>query len=247
MEEKTESPLTQHLKELRSRLIFSLIFLLLATIAALYITDKFIFKWLMDPIEGIPDVRIQVLGPADIFGAYFKTSFVIGLLAAIPFILYQIWLFLKPGLTRTEQRFLILMVPSSIILFLIGGAFIFFIMLPASLKFLLGFDIGIQVELGITLDRYISFVLLLLLAGGAIFQIPLIAFFLAKIGLVSSQLLASQRKIALLFSIILAAMLTPTGDPINLMLLSVPIYVLYELSILVAAAAYPRKHQDEEN
>lgn len=238
--------MTQHLKELRTRLIYSLVFLVLATIAALYITDKFIFKWLMDPIEGIPDVRIQVLGPADIFGAYFKTSFVIGLLAAIPFILYQTWLFLKPGLTRTERNFLILLVPSSIILFLIGGSFIFFIMLPASLKFLLGFDIGIQVELGITLDRYISFVLLLLLAGGAIFQIPLVAFFLAKIGLVSSSLLARQRKIALLMSIILAAMLTPTGDPINLMLLSVPIYVLYEVSILVANLAYTKKTVDDE-
>ncbi|MCK4719360.1 twin-arginine translocase subunit TatC [bacterium] len=246
MDEKTQSPLTQHLKELRTRLIYCLVFLVLATFAALYVTDKYIFKWLMEPIESLPEVNIQVLGPVDKFGAYFKTSFITGLLFAIPFILYQVWLFLKPGLTKKEQAFLLMMVPSSAALFLIGSAFIYFIMLPASLKFLLGFDIGIEVELGITLERYTSFVLLLLFAGGAIFQIPLIAFFLAKIGIVSARMLMGYRKIALLISTILAALLTPTGDPINLMLLAVPIYVLYEVSILVASVAYPRKAVDDE-
>lgn len=239
--------MTQHLKELRTRLIYCLVFLVLATFAALYLTDKYTFKMLMKPIDNIPEVQFQVLGIVDKFGAYFKASFVTGLLISIPFILYQVWLFLKPGLTRKEQSFLLMMVPSSAILFLIGSAFIYFIMLPASLKFLLGFDIGIEVELGITLDRYISFVLLLLFAGGTIFQIPLVAFFLARIGLVSGRMLMSYRKIALLVSTILAALLTPTGDPINLMLLAIPIYVLYEISIMVATVAYPRKAVDGED
>lgn len=241
MDDDFKSPVTAHLEELRSRIIYSLVFLVIATGVALYITDKYVFQWIMLPIKGLPDVEIQVLGPADIFGAYFKTSFIIGLILAIPFIMHQAWLFLKPGLKLNEQRFLLLLTPTAAILFLIGTSFIYLVLLPASLKFLLGFDIGIEVQVDLTLDRYISFVLLLLLAGGAIFQIPLVAFFLAKTGLVSPEMLSGKRKIAILFSVILGAMLTPTGDPINLMLLSIPIYLLFEVSIIVARLAYPRK------
>jgi len=233
------SPIVEHLMELRTRIIYSIVFLVLGCILGFILTGKFLLHWIFSPILAIPDARLQVLGPAEKIGAYFKVSFIAGLVISLPFIAHQAWLFLRPGLKKHERRFLTLLVPSATALFLLGAAFVFYVMIPAALPFLLQqIDLGIEVEANITLDRYFSFVLALVLAGGLVFQIPLVTYFLARAGLVSGPMLAKQRKLAVLGTVLLAAILTPTGDPFNLVLLALPIYLLYEISILVASAAY---------
>ena len=239
------SPLTEHLNELRMRLIYCIIYIVIGSIIGLYVTDRYLFQWILAPILKIPDATIQVLGPAEKISAYFKTSFIAGFIIAFPFMVHQIWLFLKPGLKPNERRYLLTLIPASTILFLAGASFVFIILIPASLKFLLGFDLGVDIRTDITLDRYFSFVLLLVLAGGIVFQIPLVTYFLARLGLVTSKAMASQRKIAIVGTVFLAAMLTPTGDPFNLMLLAVPIYILYEISIFIAEIAQKKRERTE--
>ena len=232
----------EHLNELRTRIIYCIIYFVLGSVVGFLVTDRFLFQWLLSPILKIPEAHLQVLGPEEKISSFFKTSFIAGAVIALPFMMHQVWLFLKPGLKAHERRYVLTLLPASILLFLAGASFVFFIMIPTALNILIGFDPGgIDIAADITLDRYFSFVLLLILAGGLIFQIPVLTYFLAKLGLVSKQELASQRKIAVVATVFLAAILTPTGDPINLMLLSVPIYVLYELSIIIAGAAYKKQ------
>ncbi len=236
------SPIYEHLNELRLRFIYSTIYLIAGCIVGFFVTEKWVFAWILSPIVAIPEAQLQVLGPAEKLTSLIKTSFIVGLFVALPFIVHQFWLFLRPGLKNNERRYLLLMIPASAILFTIGAAFIFFIMLPVALPFLIGLDLGVDIETNITLELYFTFVLLLILAGGLVFQIPLITYFLAKLGIVNAGMLASNRKFAVLGTVFLAAMLTPTGDPLNLMLLALPIYILFEISIFIAAGTYkPRK------
>lgn len=235
------SPIMEHLNEFRLRIIYCVIFFVIGSIAGFFITDRFLFHWILSPILKIPEAHLQVLGPADKITAYFKTSFIAGAVLAMPFIAHQVWLFLKPGLKAGERRYLLALFPVSLLLFLAGASFVFFIMIPTALRFLIGFDLGVEVATDITLDSYFSFVLLLTLAGGLVFQIPLVTYFLAKLGIVTPQAMASNRKYALIGTVLLAAILTPTGDPVNLFLLSLPIYILYELSIFIAGVTYKKQ------
>jgi sec-independent protein translocase protein TatC len=231
------SPMSKHLNEFRLRIIYCVLYIAAGSIIGLFITDRYLFRWIMSPILDIPGASLQVLGPTEKISAYFKTSFLAGFVIALPFIVHQVWMFLKPGLKPDERRYLLTLIPASTILFLAGAAFVFFVMIPAALKFLIGFNLGVAIRTDITLDNYFSFVLFLLLAGGLVFQIPLVTYFLARLGIVTSKMMASNRKYAILGTIFLAAILTPTGDPFNLFLLAVPIYVLYEISIFVARVA----------
>ncbi|HEX9745351.1 MAG TPA: twin-arginine translocase subunit TatC [bacterium] len=247
MEGKPElNTVTGHLEEFRTRIIISIIYLSLGVIIALVFTPEYIFKWILGPISKLDYAHVQVLGPTEKFAAYFKTAFFAGLVVSSPFMLHQGWLFVKPALYPHEQRFLLLLIPTSLIMFLLGAAFIYYILLPASLAFLLGFDLGVEIETAITLDRYFSFVIMFILAGGILFQIPLIAYFLARFGLISPDTLSSKRKYAILLSMILAAAITPTGDPINMMLLTAPIYILYEISIVVCRLAWKGRIKNKQ-
>lgn len=236
-------PLLEHLEELRLRILFSVLYLAGGFFVGLALAEnRLLFKAIMAPIEAIPGANLIVLGPTDKFMAYFRLAFIAGLAISFPFVLHQLWLFLSPGLSRSERRVVLGLIPTSLILFVIGAAFVFYIMIPSALRFLLNFDLGIDVKTEISLDRYFSFVLYLILAGGLVFQIPLITWFLARMGIVTGKWMARNRKYAVLGAAILAAVLTPTGDPFNFALLGIPIYALYELSILVAMVAGRKKH-----
>jgi sec-independent protein translocase protein TatC len=233
-------PLLEHLEELRLRIIYSIIYLVLGSIAGFFITDWFLFRLLLTPIASIPGISLQVLGPTDKLMAYFRASFIAGVALAVPFIMHQVWLFLRPGLRRSERRLLAGLVPTSLILFVAGAAFVFFVLIPPALMFLNRFlpdTGGVRIETRLSLDQYFAFVLYLVLAGGLVFQMPLITWFLARLGVVTYKWMARNRKFAILGAAILGAVVTPTGDPFNMALLSVPIYALYEISIAVAALA----------
>lgn len=226
-------PLIEHLEELRLRIIYAVLFLLAGTIIGFVITQQYLFKILVSPLLTIPNAKLLMLGPADKLIVCLKIGFLTGVALALPLILHQLWLFLRPALTPNEKRYLLVVLFSSVILFFLGTSFVFFIMTPAALRFLLTMNLDISVEPTIAIDKYFSFLLGLMLAGGLVFQIPLISWFLAKLGILTSRGMSKARRFAILGAAILSAALTPTGDPINFTLLAVPIYALYELSILI--------------
>ncbi len=186
-------------------------------------------------------VSLVFLAPAEAFWMHMKVSFVASLIFALPVIFYQIWKFISPGLLSNEKKYLIPFLVASTGLFLVGSLFCFLIILPFAMTFLLGYKTGTLSPM-ISVGSYIDFCLKFILAFGAIFELPLVIIFLTKFGIVSPGSLAKNRKYAILFSFIAAAILTPTPDAFNQILMSVPIIILYEIGILLSRIIFRKKN-----
>ena len=227
-----EMTLFGHLRELRDRLIRVAIALVVTTLFSLIFARRAL-KLLIAPMAGN---RPQVLQPTGGIVSYFKVAFVLGLVLAMPVIIYQLVRFVMPGLTRQENRYLYIVVPGATISFAVGVAFAGLVMLPFSIRYLQGFMSDVFTY-SFEINRYISFVTSVLLWVGLSFETPLIIFFLAKMGVVSVQLLTRSRKYAILIVAILAAVITPTPDPFNMLIVMAPLILLYELGVLLARLA----------
>jgi sec-independent protein translocase protein TatC len=227
-------PITDHLSELRSRLIKSLL-AIAAGFALSYGFSEKIFRFLIKPLVNAmpPGSHLIYTALPEAFVTYLKVSFFAGLILAAPVIFYQIWKFVMPGLYEKERRYVIPFVLMATFFFLLGASFAFFVVFPFGFKFLLGYASG-DIYAMPKLNEYLSFTVTLLIAFGAIFELPVIIFFLAKIGIVSPQFLRKQRRYAILAIAIVAAVLTPP-DPVSMMLMMVPLLVLYEFSVGVAS------------
>ena len=231
-------PLKSHLLELRRRLMYSAISVV-ATTAIAFVFHRQILKFLMGParqFEEIPAGGPVYTTLTEFISIAFKTSLLVGLFAALPFVLYQVVRFASPGLNRTERRYLYILMPATLIAFLAGAAFGYYVMFPPMIRFLLNFGGDIAIPM-IRIGDYINLILTLIFWLGIIFEMPVVIFFLAKIGLVSSEFLGRQRRYAIVVAFILGAIITPTFDPINQSLVAIPIVVLYELSIWLAKLA----------
>lgn len=225
--------LKPHLTELRSRLLKILIALAIAIIVSFSITD-FLMDILTRPIGGIKS--LQSIEVTENIGVFMRVSLLSGFTLSFPVVLYQVLAFVLPGLDEKEKRWLKLLMPLATLLFICGVLFAYFVMLPAALPFLIGFS-GIQ-----TIPRpmnYINFVTNLLFWIGIGFEMPLVIFMMARLGLVTASGLARQWRIAVVLIAILAAIITPTIDPVNMGLLMLPLISLYLLSILLALFARP--------
>jgi sec-independent protein translocase protein TatC len=225
-------PLMEHLKELRTRLIRVFIALFVTT-AVSFAFARQVFAILMVPLGG---ARLQALKPTETLGNYMKVSLLCGLILAMPVIVYQVARFVLPGLTKKERRYLILLVPGATICFLAGVAFAYFIMLPASIGFLQTFMADL-IEQQWTVGDYLSFVTSLIFWIGVAFELPLFVYFLAKTGVIDAQALSRNRKYAWVVVAILAAVITPTVDPLNMALVMAPLVILYEIGVLLARIA----------
>ena len=227
-----------HLVELRRRLTRAVIALAIGTIAG-----YFIFPYLLDLIMApyctiADDLRpddtctLVALTPLEPFSVRLKTSFVIGLFIGGPVIFYQLWRFITPGLTTKERRYALPFVAGSQIMFAIGIAFAY-LAIPYGLRTLLGFG-GPGIEPLLSASEYLSFFLMLSVAFGLVFELPLILIFLSLVGVVSSASLRRARPYAILTSVVAAAFITPTNDAITLFFMAGPMVIFYELSIWVA-------------
>ena len=216
-----------HLEELRWRLLKSVLTVVVLSIAAFYFSDR-IITFIKIPLGDVQLYNIQVTGS---FYAYLKVSLITGILASLPIVFYQMWSFISPGLYKKEKILILPLVLMSTFLFLVGSAFCFVVVLPLSFKFLIGFS-GELIVNNITIGSYISFVGLLLIAFGAAFQLPILAYVLGKIGLVTPKGLSKGRRYALITILISAAIITPP-DVFTQVLLAAPLYFLYEISIMV--------------
>lgn len=224
--------LSEHLNELRGRLIKAIISLLVAT-CILYNFVKSILPHIIKPAG-----KLVFIAPQEAFVSNIKIAFFGGILLSSPLIIYQIWRFVSDGLQPNEKKYILIFAPFSLILFLIGASFGYFIITPIGIKFLLAFATDHLVPM-ITISKYISFVGMLTLAFGTIFQLPLVSLFLTKIGIVTPALLKEKRKHAIVVMFIAAATLTPP-DVITQCLMAVPLLILYEIGIIFSKFAYKR-------
>lgn len=228
----SEMSLTDHLAELRSRLIKALIGVVLGMSISFFFADELINK-LLD--LALP-TTVQSIGVTEQFTTFIKVSFIGGIAFAMPVIVYQLIAFISPGLTRSERNYVLRAIPFITLLFAGGLVFAYFLVLPAALRFLLGFG-EVRVESKPRFSDYISFVTNLLLWVGVSFEMPIVVYTLIKTRIVSASKLASWRKYAFLLILVAAAIITPTPDPGNMMIIAMPMYILFELGIILGRVA----------
>jgi sec-independent protein translocase protein TatC len=236
-----------HLGELRKRLLWSFLAILVFFIPA-YAFSNEIFDFLMKPlIENLPEGSSLIFTrPTEGFTTYLKVSFFASVLLAIPFILYQAWKFVAPALYKKEKQIIIPFIFFGSLFFLLGAAFCYYVASPPAFKFLLNEYSSEYVKAFPTISEALSFFMALIFGFGLVFEFPLIIFILARIGVVTSKWLREKRKYAIILSALIAAILTPTTDAVSMMLMFVPIVVFYELGILVAWMFGKKKKEEEE-
>jgi sec-independent protein translocase protein TatC len=221
-----------HLAELRKRLLVCLAAFALAA-AALFALGHVFLSWLEWPARGLIQEFIFI-APTEAFLTYLQAVLLAALIVTSPVILYEAWAFLGPALPPRGQRRVLLWLLLAQALFLGGLAFAFAVLLPAALKFLLGFGAGVA-QPAITVSKYISFAASVLLLGGVVFEIPVVLGLLTEVGLVDAKRLRAGRRQAVIVNLVAAAVLTPTQDIFNLLLFAAPMILLYEIGILLSA------------
>jgi len=221
-----------HLDELRRRLLRSVIAIAVA-VAISFIFREYILDILLDPVPVGVRNQMQAIGMTEMIGTYMKMSLVAGIVLVMPYLVYHLIMYVSPALTRKEKRYVYLILPWVALMFAGGIAFCYFILLTPLTNFLGTFG-GNQVDIQLRIGDYVSVVTRFLLALGLVFEMPVIILFLARIGVVTSKWLASKRKFAIVGGFILAAIITPTFDPVNQTLVAAPLIVLYEMSIWLA-------------
>ncbi len=245
MERDDQKPLMGHLEELRKRLVASAIAVAVCFAVTYTFSDK-LFEILAYPLKvNLPkgDHLIYTNLP-EMFFVYIKVSLVAAIMAGAPFIFYQGWMFVAPGLNKREKKYLFPFVMSSSLLFIGGALFGYFVVFPFGFRFFLGFS-NDYIQALPSVKQYFSFSLKLLLGFGLVFELPVVAFFLSRLGLISVDLMRRQRKYAVLFIFIVAAILTPP-DVITQFMMAGPLLVLYELSVIIVKLAEKKKAQAEE-
>ena len=215
-----------HLEELRKRLIYSMIAVAVGSgVAYFYIDD--IMRCLTAPAG-----KLYYMQPAEAFFTYLKIAVFGGFLLAVPIVFYQIWRFILPALTMRERKALLLIVPTSVVLFFAGLLFSFFIVLPAAIRFFVGFGTD-SLEPLFSLGKYLDFVLAFILPFGCVFELPLIIVVLAKLGFVGSAFLWRQQRVVVFLSFVIGAVISPTPDVFSQTMIAVPMILLYEASYLI--------------
>lgn len=224
--------LLEHVEELRRRLIKALLALAVGFIISALFTNQ-LLEWLARPVGGLE--KLEAIEVTENLGVFMQVALLGGVLLAMPVIVYQVWRFVTPGLYPHEKRYIYILAPAATLLFIAGAAFAYFVMLPAAVPALLGFA---PIPTRPRPANYISFVTNLMFWVGVSFEMPLFIFFLAKVRLVGPRDLLRNWRVAVFLIALLAALVTPTGDPINMGLVMIPLVVLYVLSILLARVAY---------
>lgn len=226
-----------HLEELRRRLGISLAAVLVA-VGLCWTQVERLIDWLRQPAAPLLP-RFAFFTPTEPLFAYLRVAVLAGLLVAMPCILWQVWGFIRGALKPAERAYGLAFVWWGSAQFLAGAAFAYWVLLPLSLRVLLGIGRG-TLEPVLSIDRYLGFVTTLVFWCGIIFELPVVLFLLAKVGVVTAEWLRQQRPYAVLVLVILAAVVTPTTDPVSLLLLAVPMWLLYELAILMVRMAIRR-------
>jgi sec-independent protein translocase protein TatC len=245
MDEDDKLPFTEHLEELRWRLIVCLIAVGIGFLVS-YGFKEIIFAILTRPLISVMGEGDKLIftGLSEAFVTYLKVSFLAGLILAAPVVIYQFWMFVAPGLYKQERRLFFPIVLLSSFFFIGGSLFGYFVVFPFGFKYFLGFASD-TIRPMLSMREYLSFSATFLLTFGLIFELPLVLMFLARLGLVTVEFLRINRKYAILIIFIVAAILTPP-DVVTQTLMAIPLMALYEISI-IGAKIFGKKEKKEEN
>lgn len=231
-----------HLEELRKRLIWSAIGIVIGTAICAIFADFIVNSFLLYPaVHCKPPFKIQNLKPYGQMVLYMEIIFVAGLIASLPNTLYNVWKFIEPALYPNERKYIGWIVFFSTFFFLIGGAFAYFVLIPNALKFFAVFG-SPYIENIIDVQSYFSFITGIILASGIVFELPMLSYFLARLGILSPQFLRKYRRHAVVVILLIAAFITPP-DIVSWIMMSVPLYVLYEISIIVVQVTRANKQK----
>lgn len=237
--EYREMSFFDHLDDLRSRILKSLLGVVVGCVIAGIYVDQ-LMTWVLLAPAANAGLKLQNLQPFGQAFLYFKVILVSGIVISSPWVLWNLWQFVAPGLYETERSWARRITFFTTFCFLSGVAFASFVMIPNMLNFtnMLGNPIIVN---NIDVTAYFGFVTTTVLGAGLIFEMPMIAYVLARVGIVSAGLMRTYRRHAMILTLILSAVLTPTPDPINQLIFAVPLFVLYEISILVAQVARKKR------
>jgi len=251
--EEKEMPFLEHLEELRSRLIKALLSVTFFTGMSWFFIER-IFNFLVMPYrQAVVLAKAQVQDPATLesvrliftnptggFMIYIKLAITVGILFSIPVIVFQVWQFIAPGLLMRERRIAVWVVFFTTFCFMAGAMFCYYVVLKYGLGFLLTFQSDVLTPM-VSIDEYFGFVTILLIVFGLVFEMPIVAFFLTKIGLLTPEFMRQKRRYSIVTIFVAAAVLTPSTDAFTMMLLVFPLLVLYEISIWVSKVALPKE------
>ena len=240
-----ELTLMEHLRELRRRVLVCVIAVLAGSVVA-FAFYKRIIEFLSRPaydLESGVTLDLVFIEVTELLTTAVKVSFVAGFVLALPIVVYQVVMFVAPGLTGRERRYLYLFMPASLVAFVAGVAFAYYVLTPPALKFLLGFsDVATPL---IRISNFVNLMVRLLFWMGVAFETPLIMYMLAQLGIVSARQMSRFRRYWVVIAFILAAIITPTFDPVNQALVAGPLLVLYEIGVLLARVAGRQRRNTE--
>jgi sec-independent protein translocase protein TatC len=244
--ERAELPgmsLMEHLDELRRRIVHSAAYLAVGFVVA-YLFHVRLYGFVQDPLDRL-HIKLNYTHPMDPLNLYLQVSLIGGAILASPFILYQVWLFIAPGLYQKERRFVVPFMAATVGLFLAGAAFGYFFVLPGALKILI-VNFGSKFNPMVTIEEYTGFFLSIILGLGISFEMPILIFFLALFGIVSPKFLWKNIRYAILAVFLVSAIITPTPDPWTMCIYAIPMLCLYLLGIGVAWWVHPERRKARE-
>jgi sec-independent protein translocase protein TatC len=234
-----EMSFLDHIEELRWRIIYSLIGIVVFTIVAWVFINPLVEVVLLKPARDA-HASLQNLRPFGQLFLYFQVAIIAGIVASIPNIFYQLWKFIAPALKRNERKYILRIVIFSTFCFLVGIAFAYFVMLPMAMKFAAQFGTE-EIKNEFAIDEYMSIIISVMLSAGVVFELPMVSFFLSKLGILSPKLMSKYRRHAIVIIMVLAAILTPGTDPVSQVILAVPLVLLYEISIFISRISYKKR------
>jgi len=235
--------LMEHLDELRRRIVHSAAYLAVGFVIA-YVFRESLYGFVQKPLDQL-HIKLNYTHPMDALNLYLQVSLIGGAILASPFILYQVWLFIAPGLYQKERRFVIPFMSATVGLFLVGAAFGYFFVLPGALKILI-LDFGKKFNPIVTIEEYTGFFLSIILGLGISFELPVLIFFLALFGIVSPKFLWKNIRYAVLVVFIVAAFICPSPDPWTMCIYAIPMLTLYMIGIGVAWWVHPDRRKSKE-
>jgi sec-independent protein translocase protein TatC len=227
-----EMSFLDHIEELRWRIIYALIGIVLFTIVAWIFIDPLVDFVLLKPAKDA-NASLQNLRPFGQLFLYVQVAIIVGIVASLPNIFYQLWQFIAPALKKRERKYILWIVFFSTFCFLAGIAFAYFVMLPLAMKFAAQFG-SEAIKNEFSIEEYMSIIISVMLAAGVVFELPMISFFLSKLGILTPLFMRKYRRHAIVIILILSAILTPGADPVSQVILAVPLVLLYEISIFIS-------------
>lgn len=231
-EEDIEMSFLDHIEELRWRIIYALIGVFVFTVVAWLFIEPLVEVVLLKPARDAT-ASLQNLRPFGQLFLYIQVAIIVGVVASLPNIFYQLWKFISPALKKSERKYILWIVFFSTFCFMAGIVFAYFVMLPLTMKFAAQFGTT-EIANEFAIDEYMSIIISVMLAAGLVFELPMISFFLSKLGILTPAFMRKYRRHAIVIILVLAAFLTPGADPVSQVILAVPLVLLYEISIFIS-------------